>query len=241
MSSADTQFEDLAELHDKMGFPRDGRLMTAEFLDFRLKFMLEELIEMDAAIESKDAPAFVDAVIDLIVVAVGTLDLADVNGQKAWDEVHIKNMQKECRVNPTRTGSGGFDMVKPAGWEPPDHSDNVGCVPTALNGRRAMPHSITVLLEAISLQLRKDADYSDNVERGEYWIHGMDSLEYELNKKHLRFRSVLGKLRRGVIPNFESVEDSLFDKIVYSALAVSFMRKKEPGQQMNLFGPAEVE
>ena len=37
----------------------------------------------------------VDALIDLCVVAIGTLDAYGVNSYKAWDEVHAANMNKE--------------------------------------------------------------------------------------------------------------------------------------------------
>jgi Uncharacterized protein conserved in bacteria len=204
--------------------------MSAKRLDFRFQFLLEELIELDAAIEAKDAPGVVDAIIDLVVVAVGALNEAGVDGQKAWDEVLRANMEKVPGHNASRADSGGFDLVKPAGWEPPDHSDNVGQLINAFSGERTMPYSITALLQAASLQLRKHSDYNDNIQRGEYWIHGMDSFEYELNKKHLRFRSILSKARRGVEANFESLEDNLLDKIVYAALALSWLRHREPGQ-----------
>ena len=65
------------------------------FLQFRLEFLQEELNETQLAYENADAEEVVDGLIDLIVIAVGTLDILDVDADKAWDEVHKANMAKE--------------------------------------------------------------------------------------------------------------------------------------------------
>jgi NTP pyrophosphatase (non-canonical NTP hydrolase) len=235
-------FRDLTQMQTKFGMPKDGTLMTPEFLDFRFKFQLEELIEMDQAINERDAAKLVDALVDQIVVAVGSLNLLGVNSQGAWDEVLRANMAKQRGNNPTRSGSGGVDLIKPAGWEPPNMAqfvvDPLGPpgallpgIQRAFHGDRTMPHSVSVLLEAINLQLRKSSDYNDGgIQRGDYWIHGLTDFEYVLHQKHLRFRSLISKFRRKATQLFESLEDTLFDKIVYSALTISWLRRKEPGQ-----------
>lgn len=75
----------------------------------------------------KAADDIVDALIDLIVVAVGTLDAYDVDTNEAWNRVHEKNMQKNVGVKEGRPNPLGLpDLVKGPEWTPPTHADNVG-------------------------------------------------------------------------------------------------------------------
>lgn len=106
------------------------------FLKFRIDFLQEELDEMRDAyvkwqsqkINSEEAAdATVDALIDLVVVAVGTLDLFKVDSYKAWDTVYNANMNKKIGIKESRPNPFGLpDLVKPEGWVAPDHTDNSG-------------------------------------------------------------------------------------------------------------------
>ena len=97
-----------------------------EFLEFRIKFLREELTELENAETPEDV---VDALIDLCVVAIGTLDGFEVNSHRAWDEVLEANMKKKTGVKATRPNPLGLpDLIKPEGWTGPDHSNNVGLV-----------------------------------------------------------------------------------------------------------------
>ena len=69
--------------------------LLKEYLVFRINFLQEELDEMKTALEEKNMDDVVDALIDLSVVAIGTLDAYDVDSHEAWDRVYEKNMQKE--------------------------------------------------------------------------------------------------------------------------------------------------
>lgn len=227
-------FEDMAAFDRKYGF--DKVEMTPQFLAFRLRFLVEELFEGISALMENRPGDFVDAMIDLIVVAAGTLSIGKVDPQKAWNEVRRANMSKVRQANPTRKGSGGADLIKPEGWQAPDHSDNVGRFGDVMSWdlEEHFPTSIKVLFEAMHEQFLKYEDYNSDlsaIKRGEYWIHGIDSLEYEMNKKMLRFRSVMAKLKGGERPNFESEEDSLINNINYHSFAVAYLRGKEPGQK----------
>jgi len=100
-----------------------------EFLKFRINFLAEELNELDAAVKSDpiDAEETVDALIDLCVVAIGTLDLFDIDAHKAWQEVYKANMNKEVGVKASRPNPYGLpDLVKPEGWQAPSHAGNHG-------------------------------------------------------------------------------------------------------------------
>jgi len=121
---------DIAMMHEYYGVNKVVDKMDSEtlrkFLDFRVKFLQEELDELNSAENPEDV---VDALIDLCVVAIGTLDSFGVNSYDAWDEVLKANMAKKTGVKATRPNPLGLpDLIKPEGWVGPDHSDNVGLV-----------------------------------------------------------------------------------------------------------------
>lgn len=118
--------------------PRD-KLLT--FLKFRLDFLQEELNEARSAFEALEADTgglqenakveyadeIVDAMIDLCVVAIGTLDAFQVDAHKAWTRVLNANMQKEPGIKASRPNPLGLpDLIKPEGWTAPSHIDNIG-------------------------------------------------------------------------------------------------------------------
>ena len=97
------------------------------YLDFRIDFLREELNETEAAMVNMDAEEIVDGLIDLCVVAIGTLDAFGVNANKAWDEVLKANMNKRVGVKETRPNPLGLpDLIKPADWKAPSHEGNYG-------------------------------------------------------------------------------------------------------------------
>ena len=110
-------------IHDN----RDNTDNLRRYLEFRIDFLREELDETDAALVSMDAEEIVDGLIDLCVVAIGTLDAFGVDPYKAWDEILRANLSKEVGVKPERPNPMGLpDLIKPDDWEGPDHSDNHG-------------------------------------------------------------------------------------------------------------------
>ena len=110
-------------IHDN----KDNTDNLRRYLEFRIDFLREELDETDAALVSMDAEEIVDGLIDLCVVAIGTLDAFGVDPYKAWDEILRANLSKEVGVKPERPNPMGLpDLIKPKDWEGPDHSDNHG-------------------------------------------------------------------------------------------------------------------
>ena len=98
-----------------------------DFLKFRINFLQEELDETRKAYVMKDNEEIVDGLIDLCVVAIGTLDAFDIDANKAWDAVLKANMKKEVGKKETRPNPLGLpDLVKPEGWEAPSHEGNHG-------------------------------------------------------------------------------------------------------------------
>jgi hypothetical protein len=112
----DTQFElaNIGKLH--------------KFLEFRAAFLQEELDETKSALSPTfDPEEVVDGLIDLCVVAIGTLDAFGVDPYKAWDAVHAANMTKEVGVKASRPNPLGVpDLIKPEGWIAPSHVGNHG-------------------------------------------------------------------------------------------------------------------
>ena len=97
------------------------------FLKFRIDFLQEELDETKKAYETMDGEEIVDGLIDLCVVAFGTLDAFGVDAYKAWDEVLKSNMSKNVGVKEGRPNPLGLpDLMKPEGWTAPSHEGNHG-------------------------------------------------------------------------------------------------------------------
>ena len=127
--------KDIHDMHDKYGVHEwmalremnNERELLQQFLDFRIKFLKEELDETSKAVQDKDPEEIVDGLIDLCVVAIGTLDAFGIDAHKAWDEIHNANMSKEPGVKESRPNPLGLpDLIKPEGWKGPSHRDNHG-------------------------------------------------------------------------------------------------------------------
>ena len=106
---------------------KDNPEKLRSYLEFRINFLREELDETQKAFSESDAEEIVDGLIDLCVVAIGTLDAFGVNPYTAWDQVLKANMNKEVGVKPERPNPLGLpDLIKPEGWEAPSHEGNHG-------------------------------------------------------------------------------------------------------------------
>ena len=128
---------DIAEMHAKYGVNEKVRSLSNEhlrkFLEFRYRFLQEEMTELRDSIDKNDADGIVDAIIDLLVVGIGTLDAFDVDTQTAWDRVLVANLNKSVGVKATRPNELGLpDLIKNEGWVAPVHHDNIGLLEKAL-------------------------------------------------------------------------------------------------------------
>ena len=113
------------DMHQKFGISHDDLpdFTQGERL-FRISAMLEELSEFTSAPNKAEE---LDALVDLIVFAYGTVDrmgYADAFDE-AFSRVMKANIAKELGANSKR---GGFqiDLVKPEGWTAPQLNDLVG-------------------------------------------------------------------------------------------------------------------
>ena len=120
--------KDIAEMHQHYGVNEKVNQFDSEklkkFLQFRINFLEEELNELKSSNNGDDV---VDALIDLCVVAIGTLDSFGIDSYTAWDRVLDANMNKEVGIKASRPNKLGLpDLIKPSGWQAPTHIDNIG-------------------------------------------------------------------------------------------------------------------
>jgi predicted HAD superfamily Cof-like phosphohydrolase len=237
-------FNDISDLHTK--FEIRPPCFNGEFLRFRQKFIEEEVIELDKAIIDNDPEAFVDALIDICVVAIGTLEAGRVDGQKAWDEVHRANMSKIKGNNPTRENSGGCDLIKPEGWIPPNHQGNTGLIGSAIEGTHVrnigfessfgfnIPSHIKTLDSYREHALAKTHDYDDDTDPDfqhfGYYPNGIRDVMYEITKKVRRINHGLKRFfNGGPPPKTDSLSDSFRDVSIYSAIGDTILQGKLEG------------
>lgn len=117
---------DVLEFHRRFGLPVPGaanppNLPSREVIEFRLKFMREELEETERAVAAGDLVGVADGLVDLIYVAIGTAWFCGLPLCAVWDEVHAANLRKvrTPSADASKRGSA-WDVVKPIGWRGPD-------------------------------------------------------------------------------------------------------------------------
>ena len=112
---------DVRDFHKKFGLiTQDNPIhLTKRKLVERCECLQEELQEFEAACNEQDLEAQVDALIDLIYFALGTLVMLGIRPflfKKLWKDVHRANMAK---VRGTTQRGHAVDVCKPMGWIPP--------------------------------------------------------------------------------------------------------------------------
>jgi hypothetical protein len=125
--------KDINKMHKKYGvhdWIKKNPGSYRDYLSFRIRFIQEELDELKQAELHRDNEEVVDALIDICVVAIGTLDAFGVNAYEAWDEVFKANMNKFVGTKQNRPNPLGLpDLAKPNDWVPPSHIGNHGKLP----------------------------------------------------------------------------------------------------------------
>ena len=91
--------------------PNNTKLQQA-----RVRHMDEELNEYKHAVECNDREGQLDALVDLIYIALGTAYYENFKFNKAFEAVHNVNMKKIQKA----TERSQWDVVKPTGWTPAD-------------------------------------------------------------------------------------------------------------------------
>ena len=125
--------EDIRMMHRHFGVDRwlmeneEDPEKLRKLLELRMAMIQEEVDETQEAIDAKDPEEIVDGLIDIVVFALGTLDILNVDTLKAWDEVYTSNMMKIPGVKASRPNPLGLpDLIKPNNWIAPSHEGNHG-------------------------------------------------------------------------------------------------------------------
>jgi len=139
-------FGDIEQFYRHFELEYDGkpRALPRALHQFRVKFMEEELAEYThhaklaydettKPIDFRDQAQYtyhlaesLDGLVDLVYVALGTAYLHGFNFNQAWGRVHKANMSKvRATLDSHDKRDPTFDVVKPADWEAPNHSDMV--------------------------------------------------------------------------------------------------------------------
>jgi predicted HAD superfamily Cof-like phosphohydrolase len=145
-----SDFGQVGQFHHKFGLPNTTygespgpREVPADLLQFRIKFIFEELQELLEGMGWKFPQGFdlytttsvcaitdpsavdeakqFDALIDLVYVIYGLGHIKGYPWHDGWNMVQHANMQKERATRADQSERGGtWDIVKPEGWKPPD-------------------------------------------------------------------------------------------------------------------------
>jgi predicted HAD superfamily Cof-like phosphohydrolase len=81
---------------------------------------MEELAEYTNAITKKDTAGALDALVDIVYIALGTAWLFNLPFEKAWNEVQKANMSKIRAKDKTGKRGTKFDVIKPKDWKAPN-------------------------------------------------------------------------------------------------------------------------
>jgi len=123
-----SNFDEVGDFHEKFGLENHTHhpelaphQISQDAQEFRLKFMQEELNELEIAYSNSDLPKIFDALLDLVYVAMGTAQMHHFPWQAGWDEVQRANMTKKRAMTTDDSTRGSLlDVYKPQGWKPPD-------------------------------------------------------------------------------------------------------------------------
>ena len=119
----DTLLKDIDSFHKKYKFEKNEKVGIPddnELVNFRTSFLMEELAEYTQAITKKDAAGALDALVDIVYIALGTAWLFNLPFERAWEQVQKANMSKIRTKSKSKKRGTSFDVVKPKGWIAPD-------------------------------------------------------------------------------------------------------------------------
>ena len=114
---------DVFEFHKKFEIPIEKypAFPSKELLEFRMKFLREEVNEFDEAVKEGNIVKAFDALIDAVYVAIGTAVIMNLPFEQGWNIVHSANMTKIRARNASQSKRGtAFDVIKPSNWIAPD-------------------------------------------------------------------------------------------------------------------------
>ena len=122
------QIRDIREFQTKLVEVEEGHLLEdkptgelAEAVRLRKELLMEEVRELNEAMDLGDSVEILDAGVDILYIVLGTMHEAGVLDKfsKAWDLVHANNMTKldeDGKVHKNENGK----VIKPANYKPVD-------------------------------------------------------------------------------------------------------------------------
>lgn len=123
-------FQDVAEFHEKFKLPvcvsSGGTVHPAmpneRTINYRLNFLVEEIIELEKGCAAGDLAQVADALADIVYVALGTAHYFGIPFHDVWNEVQRANMAKALKSSgdPEHKRGAVEVIIKPEGWQPPD-------------------------------------------------------------------------------------------------------------------------
>lgn len=119
-------FDSVKRMQEYFGIDYKGppRVLPQEEFEFRKKAILEELEEYETARENHDLAGQLDALVDLVVFALGAAEKHGFDFTTAFKRVQNANIQKELVASAEESKRGhSYDLKKPDGWIPPYHGD----------------------------------------------------------------------------------------------------------------------
>ena len=96
-----------------------GELNQAQYKLY-LDLMEEEWRELKSALLMENRVEQLDALLDFIVVTIGTVHSGGFDGEGAWKEVMSTNLAKVDRETGKVRKREDGKVLKPVGWTPPD-------------------------------------------------------------------------------------------------------------------------
>ncbi len=123
METENSMIQAIAKMHLKFGITHKHLKWTEEEKDFRLLAMQEEI---DEYMEAETREDELDALLDLVVFAMGTAERQGLLNvfEEGFMRVMRANCNKEIGKNAKR-GNFQIDLVKPEYWKPPILTDLV--------------------------------------------------------------------------------------------------------------------
>lgn len=120
-------YRDVGDFHRKFDIPAYTTSEPCEFpakeiVDYRVKFLEEEIVELKKAIDENDLSEVLDALADIVYVALGTAHYFNAPFVPIWDEVQRSNMERiKCtRENCPPDKQYRPDLIiKPPEWRGP--------------------------------------------------------------------------------------------------------------------------
>ena len=123
-----TNFERVGAFHQKFDLPVAGPTAKPHIIDdetflFRLDLILEETTELLREHRKRDIAKVADAIGDTLYVLYGLAHYMAIPIDQVFEEIHRANISKERSTGNSdvrSTRGSAIDVVKPAGFLPPD-------------------------------------------------------------------------------------------------------------------------